>query len=113
MPSSPNTRATALDIALPPAQVEFVKKLVFSGARVVLVLCGGSAIALGELEDMVEAVVFVWYPGEAGGQALADVLFGDVSPSGKLPVTFPRSIERSAGLRRLPHGEAHLPLQPG
>ncbi len=79
------------DIGLPPAQVEFVKKLASSGGRVVLVLCGGSAIALGELEDLVEAVVFVWYPGQAGGQALADVLFGDVSPSGKLPLTFPKS----------------------
>ena len=82
------------DISLPAAQVEFVKKLVNSGAKVVLVLCGGSPIALGELEDMLSAVVFVWYPGQAGGQALADVLFGDVSPSGKLPVTFPRSIEQ-------------------
>jgi beta-glucosidase len=82
------------DIALPPAQVDFVKKLVLSGARVVLVLCGGSPIALGKLEDMVEAVVFVWYPGQAGGQALADVLFGDVCPSGKLPVTFPRSTDQ-------------------
>ena len=81
------------DIDLPPAQVDFVKKLFVSGARVVLVLCGGSAIALGELEQMVEAVIFVWYPGEAGGQALADVLFGDVSPSGKLPVTFSRSVD--------------------
>ena len=45
----------------------------------------------GDLEDMVEAVVFVWYPGQAGGQALADVLFGDICPSGKLPVTFSRS----------------------
>jgi beta-glucosidase len=54
-------------------------------------LCGGSPIALGELEEMVEAVVFVWYPGQAGGLALADVLFGDVSPSGKLPITFPKS----------------------
>jgi beta-glucosidase len=82
------------DICLPAAQVDFVKKLVISGARVVLVLCGGSAIALGELEEMVDAVLFVWYPGQAGGQALADVLFGDVSPSGKLPVTFPRSIDQ-------------------
>ncbi len=79
------------DIGLPPAQVDFVKKLVMAGARVVLVLAGGSPIALGELEDMVEAIVFVWYPGQAGGQALADVLFGDVSPSGKLPLTFPKS----------------------
>lgn len=82
------------DIGLPSPQVEFVKQLVSSGARVVLVLCGGSPIALGELEDMVEAVVFVWYPGQAGGPALADVLFGDVSPSGKLPVTFPKSTQQ-------------------
>jgi beta-glucosidase len=79
------------DIELPAAQVEFVKKLCLSGARVILVLAGGSPIALGELEEMVEAVVFVWYPGQAGGLALADILFGDVSPSGKLPVTFPKS----------------------
>jgi len=82
------------DIGLPPAQVEFVKNLVKGGAHVVLVLCGGGPIALGELEDMVDAILFVWYPGQAGGQALADVLFGDVSPSGKLPVTFPRSIQQ-------------------
>jgi beta-glucosidase len=86
-----NDKGDRPDIGLPPAQVEFVKKLVTSGAHVVLVLCGGSAIALGELEEMVEAVVFVWYPGQAGGQALADILFGDASPSGKLPVTFPKS----------------------
>ncbi len=79
------------DIGLPSAQVEFVKKLVSSGAHVVLVLTGGSPIALGELADLVDAVVFVWYPGQAGGQALADILFGDISPSGKLPVTFPKS----------------------
>ncbi len=82
------------DIGLPPAQVEFIKKLATHGARVILVLCGGSAISLGELEEMVEAVVFVWYPGQAGGEALADILFGDVSPSGKLPVTFPRSTDQ-------------------
>jgi beta-glucosidase len=79
------------DIGLPPAQVEFVEELCRSGARVVLVLCGGSPIALGDLEDLVDAILFVWYPGQAGGQALADILFGDVSPSGKLPVTFPCS----------------------
>ncbi len=82
------------DIGLPPAQVEFVKNLALAGAHVVLVLCGGGPIALGALEDMVDAVLFVWYPGQAGGQALADILFGDASPSGKLPVTFPRSIQQ-------------------
>jgi len=80
------------DIGLPQAQAEFLERLARSGARVVLVLCGGGPIALGGLEDLLEAVLFVWYPGQAGGEALAEVLFGDVSPSGKLPVTFPRSI---------------------
>jgi beta-glucosidase len=88
------TMGDRADITLPQAQVEFVKKLALAGARVILVLCGGSAIALGELEDLVEAVIFVWYPGQAGGQALADILFGEVSPSGKLPVTFPRSLDQ-------------------
>ncbi len=82
------------DIGLPPAQAAFVKKLAAGGARVVLVLFGGGPIALGELQELVEAVLFVWYPGQAGGQALADILFGDVSPSGKLPVTFPESTEQ-------------------
>ncbi len=57
-------------------------------------LTGGSPIALGEVEDMVDAILFVWYPGMEGGKAIADVLFGDVSPSGKLPITFPKSLEQ-------------------
>ena len=81
-----------LDITLPANQVEFVKRLVDAGANVVLVLTGGSPIALGELADLVEAAVFVWYPGQEGGKAVADVLFGTAAPSGKLPLTFPESI---------------------
>ncbi len=80
------------DIALPAVQAEFVRKLGRAGARVVLVLTGGGPIELGDLEDLVEAVLFVGYPGEAGGLALADILFGHVTPSGKLPLTFPRSL---------------------
>lgn len=57
-------------------------------------LTGGSPIALGEVEDMVDAILFVWYPGMEGGRAVADVLFGDVSPTGKLPVTFPKSLDQ-------------------
>jgi beta-glucosidase len=82
------------DIGLPAAQVTYLKRLVEHGAKIVLVLCGGSPIALGEVEDLVEAVVFAWYPGQAGGRAVAEVLFGDVVPSGKLPLTFPKSIEQ-------------------
>lgn len=79
------------NIELPPAQIEFLRKLNIAGARVVLVLFGGSAIALGEAENLVEAIIFANYPGEEGGHALADVLFGKASPSGKLPITFPKS----------------------
>ncbi|HET6262437.1 MAG TPA: glycoside hydrolase family 3 N-terminal domain-containing protein [Chloroflexia bacterium] len=80
-------------ISLPSVQAEFVRRLAGAGAKVVLVLTGGGPIALGDLEELVEAVVFVWYPGEAGGLAVADVLFGYVTPSGKLPLTFPRSLD--------------------
>jgi beta-glucosidase len=72
--------------------VEYIKRLAIHGARIVLVVTGGSPLALGEVEDLVEAILFVWYPGQEGGKAVADVLFGDVSPSGKLPVTFPKSL---------------------
>jgi beta-glucosidase len=82
------------NIGLPASQEEYVKKLVIAGAKVVLVLTGGSPIALGEIADMVEAVVFVWYPGQEGGRAVADVLYGDVNPSGKLPLTFPKSVDQ-------------------
>ena len=80
-----------LDIALPQTQVDYIKKLSMAGAKIVLVLSGGSPIALGEVEDLVQAIVFVWYPGQEGGRAVADVLFGNAVPSGKLPVTFPKS----------------------
>jgi len=79
------------EIELPRAQVEYLRRLSIAGARVVLVLFGGSPVALGEVEDMVEAIVQVWYPGQEGGRAVADVLFGKAAPSGKLPITFPKA----------------------
>jgi beta-glucosidase len=81
-------------IDLPESQVNYIRELAIHGVKIVLVLTGGSPIALGELEDMVDAILFVWYPGMEGGRAVADVLFGDVSPAGKLPVTFPRSLDQ-------------------
>ncbi len=80
-----------LEIELPAVQRDFIRTLVKRGARVILVLTGGSPIALGEIEEMVEAILFAWYPGQEGGRAVGSILFGDVSPSGKLPVTFPRA----------------------
>ena len=81
-------------ISLPQSQIDYIKELAIHGARIILVLTGGSPIALGEIEDMVDAILFVWYPGMEGGRAVADVLFGDVSPSGKLPITFPKSLDQ-------------------
>ncbi len=81
-------------IGLPAVQAEYLRKLALNGAKIVLVLTGGSPIALGDLEDLMEAIVYVWYPGQEGGKAVADVLFGDATPSGKLPLTFPKSLEQ-------------------
>jgi beta-glucosidase len=81
-------------ISLPASQVNYIKELAIHGVKIVLVVTGGSPIALGEVEDMVDAILFVWYPGMEGGRAVADVLFGDVSPSGKLPLTFPKSLDQ-------------------
>ncbi len=79
------------DIALPESQRRLLREIAALGKPVVLVLLNGSAIALPEVES-VSAVVELWYPGQAGGTALAEVLFGDVNPSGRLPVTFYDSV---------------------
>jgi beta-glucosidase len=81
-------------ISLPASQVNYIKELAIHSARIVLVVTGGSPIALGEVEDMVDAILFVWYPGMEGGRAVADVLFGDIAPAGKLPLTFPKSLDQ-------------------
>jgi beta-glucosidase len=107
-----------LDIGLPANQVEFVKRLIAAGASVVLVLTGGSPIALGELAELVDAALFVWYPGEEGGNAVADVLFGKVAPSGKLPLTFPESLAQLPAFEdysmagRTYRYSTHVPLYP-
>ena len=83
-----------INIGLPPAQADFIKQLAATGTKVVLVLAGGSAIALGEIADLVEAILFVWYPGQEGGSAVADVLFGSANPAGRLPITFYQSVDQ-------------------
>lgn len=78
-------------IELPGHQVEFLRKLKDRGTRLVVVLCTGSPLAIPEIHDFADAIVCCWYPGEEGGRAVADVLFGGRSPSGRLPVTWPRA----------------------
>lgn len=77
-------------IELPKVQLEFITELRKHARKLIVVLTGGSAIAVPEVQDFADAVLQVWYPGCEGGRALADVLFGDASPSGKLPLTVPR-----------------------
>ena len=79
------------DIELPQAQRDIIALLHQAGKRVVFVNCSGSAIAMVPETQNADAIVQAWYGGEQGGTALADVLFGDYNPSGKLPVTFYRS----------------------
>ena len=76
------------NIELPKVQREFLKALKDAGKHIIFVNCSGSCIALQPETETCEAIVQAWYPGQEGGTAVADVLFGDCNPSGKLPVTF-------------------------
>ena len=79
------------DIELPKVQQMLLRSMHQTGRPVVFVNCSGSAIAFGSVEGEYDALLQAWYPGQGGAQALAEVLFGDYNPGGKLPVTFYRS----------------------
>jgi beta-glucosidase len=76
-------------LSLPGRQEELIASVAATGKPVVVVLIGGSAITMSRWIDRVGAVVMAWYPGEEGGDGVADALFGAVNPSGRLPITFP------------------------
>jgi beta-glucosidase len=82
------------DINLPARQEGLLKAVAATGKPVVLVLLNGSALAVNWAQSNVAAIVEAWYPGEEGGAALADMLFGDYNPAGRLPVTFYKSVEQ-------------------
>jgi beta-glucosidase len=84
-------------LSLPGMQEQLIREVAATGKPVVVVLTGGSAITMQNWINSVDGILDVWYPGEMGGHAVADVLFGDVNPAGRLPITFPLS-------------EAQLPL---
>jgi beta-glucosidase len=78
-------------LSLPGRQEELINRLAATGRPVAVVLVGGSAVTMSRWLGNVQALIDVWYPGEAGGEAVADVLFGDENPGGRLPITFPAS----------------------
>ncbi len=82
------------EIELPDVQREMITALHRAGKKIIYVNCSGSPIALEPETGMCEAILQAWYPGQAGGKAVAEVLFGDYNPAGRLPVTFYRNISQ-------------------
>jgi beta-glucosidase len=82
------------DLSLPKPQEALLKAVVATGKPVVVVLLSGSALAVNWANDKAPAILQAWYPGGEGGTAIADVLFGDYNPAGRLPVTFYKSVEQ-------------------
>ncbi|UOR06558.1 glycoside hydrolase family 3 C-terminal domain-containing protein [Hymenobacter aerilatus] len=84
-----------LDYNLPKNQIDFLRGLRKNNDKpVVAIVTGGSPMNLAEVHELADAVVLAWYPGQEGGNAIADVVFGKVAPSGKLPITFPKSLDQ-------------------
>ena len=81
-------------LELPAVQRQLLNALKAAGKKVIYVNCSGSAIGLEPETKSCEAILQAWYPGQAGGQAVAEVLFGDYNPSGSLPVTFYKNVEQ-------------------
>ena len=80
-------------LTLPGRQQALLEAIVALKRPVILVVSGGGAMDLSWAQEHCAAILFAWYPGQAGGLAVADVLFGDTNPAGRLPVSFPRSVE--------------------
>lgn len=87
-------RGDRTDIELPAVQRELITALHRAGKRVILVNCSGSPIGLVPETQMCDAILQAWYPGQAGGTAVAEVLFGDYNPAGRLPVTFYKNVSQ-------------------
>ncbi|PWJ35003.1 glycoside hydrolase family 3 C-terminal domain-containing protein [Sediminitomix flava] len=91
-----STKGDRLDINLPKNQIDYLRKIKSKNKNnpLIVVLTGGSPMALPELEEIADAILFAWYPGQEGGEAIADIIFGEASPSAKLPITFPKSLDQ-------------------
>lgn len=104
------------DIGLPGAQAELARRVRATGKPVVAVIQAGRPLTLTNIVDEVDAILFAWHPGTMGGPAIADLLFGVASPSGKLPATFPRMVgqipiyynQKNTGKPPTPETIAHI-----
>jgi len=83
-----------VDLGLGAERAKLIQDAAAANDRTIVVLEGGSAITMGEWLPDVEALLMAWYPGQMGGHAIADLLFGDANPSGKLPLTFPTDLDQ-------------------
>jgi beta-glucosidase len=83
-----------IDLALSEERASLIEDVAALQARTIVVLEGGGAITMGDWLPEVEALLMAWYPGQMGGHAIADLLFGDANPSGKLPITFPTGLDQ-------------------
>ena len=92
--SAADTGGDRTNLELPGVQQQLLQELHKTGKPIVLLLLGGSAMAVNWADENTPAILCAWYPGQAGGQAVADVLFGDYNPAGRLPVTFYKSVEQ-------------------
>ena len=81
---------------MPDNQINYLKEIIEAKGDkpLVLVVASGSPVSLEGIEEHCDAILHIWYPGEQGGNAVADVIFGKVAPSGKLPITFPKNIDQ-------------------
>ena len=102
------------DLNIPASQRELIKALKATGKPLVLVLMNGRPLSIVEEKEQADAILETWFAGTEGGNAIADVLFGDYNPSGKLPLTFPRSVGQiPTYYNHLSIGRPFTPGKPG
>lgn len=83
-----------ITMQLPENQMNYLRKVGETEKPLIVVVFAGCPIDLSEIKEFADAIIYAWYPGEEGGNAIADIIFGDVSPSGKLPISFPKSVDQ-------------------
>ena len=87
------SKGDRVEVGLPESQIEFLKLIRSKAKKLVVIITAGSAVSIPEVYELADAVLYAWYPGEQGGNAAADLIFGDAVPSGRLPVTVVESLE--------------------